>query len=267
MKALRFILSGLLILAAVGLLCYQYFVEGHLETNDIIKAGIIILGAVASLFKAPKKVVTNKKALYQKAYEEFIHNAFYDEPKLERLFYNAVHDYNQNKPAAAVAKLEKLRGECQRTDELYAVTVFTAFCLDDMRLFDKAITQYDAAVRIRGNSTLYSNKALCLQKLGQYAEAEECYQQAIQCNPKNEYPYNNLSALYFREEDYESALELAEEAIEINPKMRQALTTAAICCALLGYNEEYEQYYRQAVVNGADGSAIKRTIKSLDPTL
>lgn len=267
MKALRYILSGLVVAAAVGLLCYQYFVEGHVDTKDVFRAGIIILGAILSLFKKRKAVIPNKKALYQKAYEEFIHSAFYDEPKLETKFYNAVHNYNQGKPSAALGMLEKLRKECQRTDDLYAVTVFTAFCLDDMQLYDQAIVQYDAAILIRRNSTLYSNKGLCLQRLGKYAVAEECYQNAIQCDPKNEYAYNNLSALYFREDDYESALEMAEKAIEINPKLRQALTTAAICSALMGFEEEYEQYYRRAVVNGADGNIIKNAIKNLDPTV
>ena len=267
MKAFRIILSGLLIVAAGGLLCYQYFVKGQLETNDVIKAVLIILGAIASLYKAPRKAVVNKKALYQKAYEEFIHNAFYDEPKLEKQFYSAVHDYNQGKPSAAVSKLEKLRKECQRTDDLYAVTVFTALCLDDMQLYEKSLTQYDAAIAIRRSSTLCSNRGLCLQRLGKYAEAEDSYQLAIQYDPKNEYAYNNLSALYFKEDDYESALEIAEKAIEINPKMRQALSTAAICSALIGDDDEYQQYYRQAVANGADGNAIKATIKALDPSL
>lgn len=267
MKAFRFILSGLLVAAAAGLLCYQYFTEGQVETNHIVKAGIIILGAIASLFKKQRTVVPNKKALYQKAYEEFIHSAFYDDPKLEKQFYNAVHDYNRNNPSAALSKLERLRGECQRTDDRYAVTAFTALCLDDMQLYEQAIAQYDAAVLIRRNSTLYSNKGLCLQRLGKHAEAAESYEDAIACDPKNAYAYNNLSSLYFREDDYESALELAEDAIEIDPNLRQALTTAAICCGIMGFKEEYEQYYRRAVANGADGNKIKNIIKGLDPTI
>ena len=63
------------------------------------------------------------------------------------------------------------------------------------------------------------------------------------------------------------ALDIALEAIEIDGKMRQALTTAAICCGILDYHEEYEKYYRQAVANGADGQKIKKLIKNLDPCL
>ena len=45
------------------------------------------------------------------------------------------------------------------------------------------------------------------------------------------------------------------------------LTTAAICCGIMGFKEEYEQYYRRAVANGADGNKIKNIIKGLDPTI
>ena len=55
------------------------------------------------------------------------------------------------------------------------------------------------------------------------------------------------------------------DAIEVDGKMRQALTTAAICCGILGYTDEYEQYYRQAVSNGADGARIKQVIKNMNP--
>lgn len=267
MKILRYVLCGLLIAAAIGLLCYQHFVEKDLDTSNIVKAILIICGAVVTMVRPQKQRVVNKKALYAKAYSEFIQNAFYDEPKLEKRFYNAVHDYNKNKPAAGLAKLEKLRRECQRSNDLWSVTVFTALCLDDMGLYEKAIAQYDGALSMRNSSSLLSNKGLCCQKLGRFEEAEQCYQHAVQADPKNAYAHNNLSALYFRLGDYGKALDAAEDAVGIDGTMRQALTTAAICCGILEYKEEYAQYYRKAVANGADGNKIKHIIQNLDPSL
>ena len=63
------------------------------------------------------------------------------------------------------------------------------------------------------------------------------------------------------------ALDYAEQAIEIDPKMPQPLATAAICCALLDERDDYEHYYRQAVSAGYDGQKIKNAIRSLDPAL
>lgn len=267
MKILRYILCCLLILACLGLLGYQYYTQGHLDSQQITKAVLIIVGAILSMLRKPRAKVANKKATYAKAYSEYIQNAFQDSPKLERQFYDAIHLYNLDKPDKALKKLESLRKECQRTNDLRAVTVFTALCLDDMQVYDKAITQYQAALSMRNSSSLRSNMGLCFQRLGDFQEAEQCYEQAMQLDPKNAYAINNLSALYFRLGNYDEALDIAVEAIEVSPKMRQALTTAAICCGILGYDEEYQHYYRQAVTNGADGNRIKQVIKNMDPCL
>lgn len=268
MKALKFILPGLLILAVIGLLVYQGVVEKSLETDNLTRGVIIILGAVGTMFKKPKqRPVSNKKALYQKAYPEFIQEPFAGEPKLERKFYDAVHDYNRNKPAAAIAKLEALRKECQRTADLRAVTVFTALCLDDLGRYQESLAKYDAARKIRDCSTLASNMGLCAYRLGNFNQAQDYYEEAIQLDKTNAYAYNNLSTLYFAVGDYESALAAAEDAISCNEKLPQALSTAAICYKLLGDEEGYTGYYRRAVSAGYDGDKIKRVIKKLDANM
>jgi tetratricopeptide (TPR) repeat protein len=265
MKALRFILPGLVILAAAGLLVYQGFVEKNLETNNLIRCVIIILGSIGTMFKKPRRgAVSNKKALYQKAYSEFIQDSFAEDPKLEKKFYAAVHDYNRGKPAAGVAKLEKLRRECQRSSDLRAVTVFTALCLDDMKRYEEALKHYEAARHIRDSSTLASNMGLCCYRLGNFHRAQEYYEEAIQLDKNNAYAYNNISTLYFSVGDYESALEAAKDAIFCNEKMPQALSIAAICAKLIGDDEEYQTYYRRAVAAGYDGNKIKQVIKQLD---
>lgn len=265
MKALRYILFSLLILAAAGLLAYQGLVAKNLTSSDLTRGLLIIVGAFISMLKKPRtRNVANKKALYQKAYPEFIQEPFAEEPKLEKKFYAAVHDYNRNKPADGIAKLEALRGQCSRTADLRAVTVFTALCLDDMGRYEEALAKYDAARKIRDCSTLASNMGLCCQRLGRTQEAAEYYEEAIALDSGNAIAYNNLSALYFSEGDYESSLDAAKDALECNAKLPQALSTAAICCKLLGYDSDYEHYYRRAVAAGYDGEKIKRMIRRMD---
>lgn len=266
MKALKYILYSLVIIAAAGLLAYQGLVTRDLEPSNVTKCVLIIAGALIGMFKPRHSgAVSNKKATYEKAYAEHIQNAFFDDPKLEKQFYNAVHDYNCSRPAAAISKLEKLRKQCQRTADLRAVTVFMALCYDDMGLYTKAVAQYDAALRIRPNSSLYSNMGLCYHRLGQSEQALESYQNAIRYDPNNAFAHNNLATHYFRQGDYVEALRCAKDAIAANGKMPQALSCAAICCALLGDQEEYEKYYRQAVSNGYDGKKIKNAIEQLNP--
>lgn len=268
MKALRYILCIGLILAAIGLLVYQGVVEKSLEASDLTKGVLVIIGAVGTMFKKPRqRPVASKKALYQKAYPQFIQEPFAEDPKLEKKFYDAVHDYNRNKPAAGIAKLEKLRKECQRTSDLRAVTVFTALCLDDMQRYEEALEKYAAARRIKDCTTLASNMGLCCQRLGRFDLAGEYYEQAIGLDSNNAVAYNNLSALYFAQGEYEYALDAAKDALECNERFPQALSTAAICCKLLDYDEDYEMYYRRAVAAGYDGEKIKRVIRKLDSTV
>ena len=268
MKALRYILFSLLIAAALGLLAYYIFIEKDLSPNHMIPCALLILSAIAAMAKTGRRPSrANRKAIYQKAYGKFIQNAFKDEPKLEKKLLDAIDDYNQNKSGAAISKLQKLRKECQRTDDIYAVTVFTALCCEDMGSWEDALTQYRAAVNMRNDTTLHSNLAFCLQNLGRFEEAEESYHRAIQVDPGNSIAMNNLAGLRFRQNDYEGALDYAEAALEIDAKLPQALSLAAICCALQGYEEEYTAYYRRAVAAGYDGNKIKNTIKNLDPSL
>ena len=268
MKALKYILYGLVIAAAAGLLVYQGFVTKDLTTGNLTKAILIIAAAIAGMFRPQKrKKVSNKKALYQKAYGEYIQNAFYDDPKLEKRFYDAVDDYNFDRCAAAIEKLNKLRKECQRTADLHAVTVFTALCCEDMQLHDEAAAHYEAAVRIRDNSSLHSNRAMCLLRAGKPEEAEAALQQAVRLDPKNDSAWNNWAVLCFCQGDYRQALVYYEKAMEIDSRLPQSLGGAAVCCALLGEQAQYESYYRRAVAAGYSGEKIKNTVKAMDPSL
>lgn len=265
MKALKYILYGLVIAGAAGLLIYQGLIQKNLDSGDLTKGILIIAAAIVGMFRPQKrKKVSNKKALYQKAYGEFIQNAFYDEPRLEKKFYDAVDDYNFDRCAAAVDKLAKLRKECQRTADIYAVTVFTALCCEEMQLHEEAAAHYEAAVRIRDNSTLHSNRGMCLIRAGRPEEAETALQLAVRSDPGNASAWNNLGVFHFRQGDYVQALEHYEKAIALDSSLSQALGAAAVCCALLGDQQQYETYYRQAVAAGYSGEKIKATVRAMD---
>lgn len=264
-KALPYILYSLVIAVAAGLLIYQGVIAKELTGSNLTKGLLIIAAALLGMFRPRhRNKVSNKKVVYQKAFPEYVTGAFSEEPKLEKKLYNAIDDFNFDRYAAGIKKLEDLRKECQSTADVYAVTVFTALCYDGMAAYEDAVKHYTDAFRIRRNSTLLSNAGMCCMRMGKLEDAQNFYQQAIDCDDKNAFPWNNLAAMYFKEGEYEGALEYAEGALQRDPKMPQALSCAAICCALLGETEDYERYYRQAVANGYDGNKIKAAIKALD---
>lgn len=267
MKALRYIISAIVVAGILGLMYYQGFVTHTLTAANLFRCVLILAGVLLALLRPKRKHLSALKPLYQKTYAEFIQGAFADDPKLENKLMQAIRCYNENKPGKGISLLQKLRKECIRSADIYAVTVFQGLCYDDAKNYSAAADAYRQALAYRSNATLWSNLGLCLQRLGDPSAAQDAYENAIQLNPNNPYAYNNLSALFFREGDYESALEYAEQALEHNGQMVQALKTAAICCGVIGDDESYTKYYRAAVANGADGKQIKSLIQALNPEL
>jgi len=268
MRVLRYIITGILLAVMLGLAGYAIFIQKEYDTADLIKFGIAIVGILLSLLHPKKKSRTvNRKTLYAKAYGEYLQNAFSDDKKLEKQLYKAVDFYNNDTPEQALTILQQLQKECKNSTERYAVTVFTALCLDECKQHALAAEQYEAALRLRQSSSIASNLGLCYQRCGNFTRAEEVYRLAIQLDEGNAFAWNNLSCHYFALGNYPEALRYAEEAIQRNEKLPPALGTAAVCCALLKDQESYETYYRRAVSAGYPGEKIKNAIAALDPEL
>ena len=263
MKALRIAIYGILLAVVAFLLINTYRTTGTVDASTLTKAGLLAAGIVISMLRPARRRTRASIATYRKAYADFVSDAFLEDKKLERKFFSAVADYNRNRPESALRKLAALMPECTGSRERYAVTVFTALCSDDAGLYEDAVRHYDAALRIRPSSTLYSNMGLCCQRLGKTDMARDALDHAVALDSGNAFAWTNLSVLCFREGDYESALRYSQEALKRNATMKQALSTAAVCSALLGCEEDYQRYYRQAVANGYDGAKIKQVVESL----
>ena len=244
MKKLPYFIYALLAAAIVGLLAFDYLPDKAIDKESLTRAGLLLAGLVLSVVKLSTRTsrnAANKKALYEKSYSEYIQNVFSEDKKLE-----------------------KLMGSCVNRNDRYAVTVFLALCLGDLQLYDKAVEQYRSAVAMKPNSSLYSNMALALERLGREDEAFAAYQQSLHLNPKNHTAWNNMAQNRMRNGYYEEAIEFATKAVETNPNFSPALTALAVCSYMLGDMEAYEHYYRRAVSNGAKGDKIKAYIASLD---
>lgn len=262
MKALKYILVGLVAAAVIGLLCYQGFVTKDLTTGNLTKGALILAGLVLVLFRGPRKQRVTK-AGYKAAYGHLIGNAFSEDPKLERKLYQALDDFNNRRYPACLQKLEQLRLESPRAADRFVVLTFTGLCYDRMKRYEEAIAQYTAALQIREHSTVASNMGSCYLNLGRTDQALECFLRAVRADSKNPNAYNNIAQLYIQLGEYEDAIPYAEEALALNAKMPQALNAMAICYAMLDYDEESEAYFRRAVANGSDGKTLRAYIENL----
>ena len=262
MKALKYILVGLVAAGVIGLLCYQGFVTKALTASNLLRAILILAGLVLVLVRGDRtKRLT--KTQYQAAYGHLIGNAFTDDPKLEKQFYSALADFNNRKYSACLQKLEQLRLESPRAANRFAVFAFKGLCYDRLHQYEDAIAQYAAALQIREHSTVASNMGSCYLNMGRTNPALECFFRALRADDKNPNAYNNIAQLYIQLGEYEDAIEYAAQALALNAKMPQALNAMAISYAMLDHDEEAETYFRRAVANGSDGKVLRAYIENL----
>ena len=264
------ILYGLVLAFLLVVVGYEVLVTKNFDTGFFLKAGLCAVALITSILKVfvkPVRASSNRRALYRKAYAEFLEGAFNDDKKLEKKLLDALEAYNQEKYAAALDILNKLQPQCMRSSDRYAVTVFQALCCHDMNLYQEAIRYYEAALLIRPNTKLASNQGMCYEKTGDYEAASKAYHRAAQLDPQNASAFNNMAQMCMRIGEYEYALKYATLAYERNQKLVPALNALAVCNYMLGNQKEYEHWYRQAVASGSDPSKIKAYIASLDPSL
>lgn len=264
------VLYGLALAFVCVVIGYEILIEKNTGAGFLSKAALCVIALITAIvrtFFKPIHAPSNRRVLYRKHYAEFIGEAFLDDKKLEKRFFDALQSYNQKKYSAALGKLNKLQPQCQRTAERYAVTVFQALCCHDMQLYKDAVSYYQAALLTRRSAVLSSNMGLCHEKLGDYQAACDAYFQAAQIDPKNAVPYNNMAQIWMRLGDYEQAMAFARQALQRDQKMSSALNALAVSSYMLGNQADYERYYRQAVASGSDAAKLKTYIASLDPSL
>ena len=250
--------------AVVGLLVYDIVVKKTVESDTILKAVLILVGLCISVFRVfgvgAKRL---SPAVLKKHYGEHIGRAFENDPKGEKAFFRALSDYADGHYARALRCLEAPALGRGGRHEQYAVLFFKALCYDELGMLKEAIASYEAAFGTIKNSTAASNLGICYQRIGDFEAAIDAYKRAIEIDPQNAYPHNNLAQLYIREGEYEGALAEAELAIERNNNFYQALSAKAICHAMLGDTEAYQKALARAVACGADRGAVEYMVESM----
>ena len=252
------VIAVLLIVAGVGLWGYGVLVNGEKPTENLLRTAIIALSGVSVLLKTfPKRRALSE---YASAFRKELGNAFEGDAKLREKLLEAVRLFDEDKNRAALKELDELCQEARTRDEIYAVGLFTALCQQDLGLIDAAIATYEeTAAKGAETSQLYSNLGILYGE-----EAPEmalaAYKKAIQLDPENPMPHNNVGALMLRLGEYDTAGQAAANAIELNPNQHQAWTTLAIVTAIQGDGEHSEKCIRKAVECGQGEAALRGAI-------
>lgn len=84
--------------------------------------------------------------------------------------------------------------------------------LTKMKLYDKAIENYQEALKIKNitSDEIYSKMAAIFEKVGEYEKAIECYNKILEKAPKYTDAYRQIGYMYYKLEDYEKAIKYYE---------------------------------------------------------
>jgi tetratricopeptide (TPR) repeat protein len=114
--------------------------------------------------------------------------------------------------------------------------------------YAQAIEDSDRAIEIRpGYADAYKNRAVAYGELGNYRQAISDYDKAIEINPKYDYAYNNRGVAYGKLGNYRRAIENYDRAIEINPKHADAYFNRGVAYAELGKQRQAISDYDRAI--------------------
>ncbi len=87
-----------------------------------------------------------------------------------------------------------------------------------MRDYDRAITDYNEAIRLSPRANFYTNRGDAYQFKKEYDHAIADYNEALKLDPKFNLAYNNRGAAYKSKGDLDRAIADYEQAVRLNPR-------------------------------------------------
>lgn len=133
---------------------------------------------------------------------------------------------------------------------------------DDMDDYEKALEYYEKQLEFSESAVLYNVMALSQMYLEKYEEAEENFRKAMELNNDYIRPRANLGLLYERQFEFEKALPLHLEAIEINKRTDNEdklpyRNYARALCRLGRHDEAIEAELKNLEIFNDDDDAVK----------
>ena len=249
------------------LLVFMQFTSGMLASgsvNPLFLIGITVVTMLVLVLLRPKnKSAKPPSELEKKVRGDFAKDAFAEDAKLGAMFQAAIKDYSSNMPKAALSKLTKLAAQCTGDKEIYAVAMATAQCHLIIGKPLPAIREYTRALNIHPTAEVALELGSCHQRLGNLDKARDSYEYALDLDENNLEARSRIATTYVADHDFDTALEYANQIIDLDENHASALATAAICHGVLNDPVMCNYYTKQAIANGYSQKKIEETITTL----
>lgn len=261
MKKFAFMLVPLLMLVCLMSVVPTILSSGFNPTTIMLIGFIAVLGVL--VFRPSKKPTRSAEEVAGEFLMGFGADAFSGDDALRNKYYSALEDFGRNMPKAAIAKLEKLAPLCTGDKEKYAVAMASAKVYFQLQKYTDTIREYNKALVLHPSCELSTRIGECYHRQGNMEKAIEAYEFATELDPQSADAWSRLATAYVAEWDWDSALEYANQALQIDSTWASALATCAISYGVRDDVLLHSHYTRLAVENGFSEEKIKETVKTL----
>lgn len=241
--------------------CEAPYYEELLSTLTIVLSCVVI---AIKLIRADRTSSHRRQPLvfYERAYADLLGDALLLSSHSRKKLLRAARYYDTDRPDAAVKLLLPLRSDCKTNADRLAVNVLIALSFTELGLADEAIQTYQGLIYSGITSgRVYSNLGCLYLSLGKNKDAEAMFRLAVQNDPENENAYHNLGSLYFKNAEFDRAIEYEKKSLDLNSKFRSAACTLAVIYALRGDEELRTRYFHIALSNGEDPNRLNAVIE------
>jgi protein O-mannosyl-transferase len=137
------------------------------------------------------------------------------------------------------------------TDNNWFAYISRGLAYADLGNYSQAIEDYDKAIEIKpGFNNAYNCRGIAYKVLGNYKQAIEDYDRAIEIKPDFDDAYNNRGNAYNGLDNYRQAIDDLNRAIEINPGFAEAYNNRGSAYYGLGnYKQAIDDYGRAIEIN------------------
>lgn len=233
------------------------------DASVLILPGVLLIAVLAGLilFRQWKQHLLCRD-LYRRKYEPRMGNVFETDPVSRTLYHCAADAFCLGRRRLCLMLFKALASRCAAEQERFAAAFFSGQCYLALEQYDRALEQLLRALTIRRDSDAAAYAGSCCEKLNRAEDALRYYRAAVSMDPDHPDANIRLARSCTESGDYAQGMVHASHALSAQPEHPQVLGDMAICCHMLGRQEEFEQHLHRAVAAGEDKASILARIPS-----
>jgi tetratricopeptide (TPR) repeat protein len=137
-------------------------------------------------------------------------------------------------------------------------------CYREQGMYAQAKDCFNQAIQINPENALaYVDLGLNYAEQGKYVQAEDCLKQAIKINPQDYWAYIELGIVYRRQSKFDKAEEPFKRAMQLNPQQEQAYIGLCWCYREQGKFPEMEDLCKTGISLNPQNTSLYGMLESL----